>query len=197
MSDIQTISHNNYILQGPGGGEIPKSVSAATDYVTATSGDINSTIDNVSSNSGVWGGSALPISAGPGIKFSMVDNTLVASTDETVLYSGNLTGNGSTAQLSEPITNFERIKVYGHTDDGIYCTWFTEFYPAAEQTTDVGVATNNRGWAKWFNFTITTGGLYTNVTGRVLTFGTTTDWGNLDYYGMTRVIGINRIAGGN
>ena len=39
--------------------------------------------------------------------------------------------------------------------------------------------------------TITTGGLYTNVTGRVLTFGSTT-WGNLDTYGMTRVIGIGR-----
>ena len=124
-----------------------------------------------------------------GVNLSAVAQLL--GVDETVLWSGNLTGNGATAQLSEPITNFERIKVYGHTDDGIYYPWFTEFYPAAEGTTCFGVATNNNGWAKWFYFTITPGGLYTNVTGRVLTFGTTT-WGNLDYYGMTRVVGIGR-----
>ena len=110
--------------------------------------------------------------------------------DETVLYSGDLTGNGATAQLSEPIQNFEKIKVYGHTDDGIQCPWFTEFYPN-DNTIEIGVATNNAGWGKWFNFTITTGGLYTNVTGRVLTFGTT-NWGNLTSYGMTKVIGIGR-----
>ena len=140
--------------------------------------------------------SATTYQAGPGISITQPsEGTVRIANDETVLFSGNLTGNGATAQLSEPITNFERIKVYGHTDDGIQCPWFTEFYPSAE-VEDVGVASNNKGWAKWFNFTITSGGLYTNVTGRVLTFGTTT-WGNLDTYGMTRVVGINRISGGN
>lgn len=113
--------------------------------------------------------------------------------DETVLYSGNLTGNGATAQLSEPIQNFEKIKVYGYTDDGIQNPWFIEFYPVENLEMGMGVATNNHGLAKWFNFTITTGGLYKNVTGRVLTFGTTT-WGDLTNYGMTRVIGIGRKA---
>ena len=111
--------------------------------------------------------------------------------DETVLFSGNLTGNGATAQLSEHITNFERIKVYGHSDDGIQCPWFTEFYPVENLAAEIGVATNNHGWAKWFCFNITTGGLYTNVTGRVLTFGSTT-WGDLNNWGITRVIGIGR-----
>jgi len=126
-----------------------------------------------------------------GVNLSAVAQLL--GIDETVLWSGNLTGNGATAQLSEPITNFERIKVYGHTDDGINYPWFTEFYPAAELPTCFGVATNNNGWAKWLYFTITTGGLYTNVTGRVLTFGGT-PWGNLDYYGMTKVVGVGRKA---
>ena len=111
--------------------------------------------------------------------------------DETVLFSGNLSGNGATAQLSEPIQNFERIKVYGHTDDGLSATWFTEFYPVENSMMGVGAATNNAGWGKWFNFTITTGGLYTNITGRVITFDTTT-WGNLTNWGTTRVIGIGR-----
>ena len=68
-----------------GGSELPEGVSAATDYVTANSANIDATVSNVSANSGAWGGSALPISAGPGIKFEMVDNTLVASTQGPIL----------------------------------------------------------------------------------------------------------------
>jgi hypothetical protein len=95
------------------GDEMPESVSAATDYITATSGDINSTIDNVSSNSGAWGGSALPISAGPGIKFEMVNDTLVASTDETVLWEGlsSISAN-PTFTIPESFDHFERVKIY-------------------------------------------------------------------------------------
>ena len=64
---------------GGGGGELPESVSAAADYVTANSANIDATVSNVSANSGAWGGSALPISAGPGIGLSMVDGVLVIS----------------------------------------------------------------------------------------------------------------------
>ena len=140
--------------------------------------------------------SATNFQAGPGIKIDEPSaGTVRIGNDETVLWSGDITGNGATAQLSEPIQNFEKIKVYGHTDDGIKCPWFTEFYPN-DNTIEIGVATNNAGWGKWFNFTITTGGLYTNVTGRVLTFGTT-NWNNISNYGMTKIVGINRISGGN
>ena len=170
--------------------------ACGSEIPTAVSGYWQSASDTVCANSGVWGGSALQISAGPGIKFELVNDTLVASTNETVLYEGDLSGNGATAQLSEPIQNFERIKVYGHTDDGIQYPWFTEFYPIENTLMEFGVASNNAGWGKWFYFNITTGGLYTNMTGRVLTFGTTT-WNNLDFYGTTKVIGVNRIAGGN
>lgn len=72
-------------LSAGGGGELPEAVSAATDYVTANSANIDATVSNVSANSGAWGGSALPISAGPGIKFELVDNTLVASTQGPIL----------------------------------------------------------------------------------------------------------------
>ena len=66
-------------IGGQGGGELPESVSAATDYVTANSANIDATVSNVSANSGAWGGSALPISAGPGINLSMIDGVLVIS----------------------------------------------------------------------------------------------------------------------
>ena len=92
------------------GDELPESVSAATDYVTATSANIDSTINNVSANSGAWGGSALPISAGPGIKFEMVDNTLIASTDETVLWTTGSDTSISSFTLNEPISAFDRIR---------------------------------------------------------------------------------------
>lgn len=165
-------------------------------YVQTNSANIDETVGCVQTNSASWG------VGGSGITGVSHDNTLsgtgttasplgvVPGYNETVLYSGNLTGNGSTAQLSESIQNFEKIKVYGHTDDGLQCPWFTEFYPT-ETTMDIGAASNNAGWGKWFNFTITTGGLYTNVTGRVITFGSTT-WGNLTNWGTTKVIGINR-----
>lgn len=71
----------------------------------------------VQTNSGSWGGSALPISAGPGIKVNLVDNTLVFSNDETVLFNGDLTANSS-ATLSESWLNFDRIKVFGYSQPG-------------------------------------------------------------------------------
>lgn len=61
------------------GGELPAVVSAATDYVTANSANIDATVSNVSANSGAWGGSALPISAGNGIGLELVDGVLVIS----------------------------------------------------------------------------------------------------------------------
>ena len=97
------------------GDEFPQSATDAIGYVTATSANIDSTIDNVSANSGVWGGSALPVSAGPGIKFEMVDGTLVFSNDSVVLYdneTGRPTTVGSQLQLSESPLNFEYIEVY-------------------------------------------------------------------------------------
>jgi hypothetical protein len=67
------------------GDEFPQSATEAIETVTSNSADWNGTTDTVSSNSGVWGGSALPISAGPGIKFEMVNDTLVASTQGPIL----------------------------------------------------------------------------------------------------------------
>ena len=70
--------------------------------------------------------SATTLSAGPGIKIdTSVPGTIKISNDETVLFSGNLSqGNKDTILLSEPITNFEKFKVYGawnyNTDARMY-----------------------------------------------------------------------------
>jgi hypothetical protein len=76
--------------------------------------DSNSAISGYN-GSAFAGGSALPISAGQGVKLDIVNNTLVVSTDETVLYSGyeNVGNDGAaTYNLSELPTNFNKIKVY-------------------------------------------------------------------------------------
>lgn len=65
----------------------------------------------VQTNSGAWGGSALPISAGPGIKVNLLDNTLVFSNDETLLASSTNYYGAGELNLSESLKNFERIKV--------------------------------------------------------------------------------------
>ena len=102
------------------GDEFPQSATDAIGYVTATSANIDSTIDNVSANSGTWGGSALPISAGPGIKFDMVANTLVASIDETVLWSGNVSTTGVTCNLNDSFSSYKTIKVYSRVKNNSY-----------------------------------------------------------------------------
>ena len=67
--------------------------------------------------------SATNFIAGPGIKIDEPSaGTVRIGTDETVLWSGSLTGTAGslTAQLSEPFTNFEEIRltmgsIYGST----------------------------------------------------------------------------------
>ena len=137
---IQSIAQNNYILQAPPptatmftteleydgdkiSGYAGSAFKAGTDLEFGyDSADNISAINNsaltdvnlnniVQTNSGAWGGSALPISAGPGVKFEMVNDTLVASTDETVLWSGNCAF-GTSLTTNEPVTAFERYKVY-------------------------------------------------------------------------------------
>ena len=114
--------------------------------------------------------------------------------DETVLYDGFLSGAGSTAQLSESIKNFTKVKIYGKTDDGGLGTGtnypvYTEAYTDPDKL-DVGIATTNNGWSK-FLFMSLSGDKVTNVTGRVLTWGSTA-WGSLTNWAIQKVIGIGR-----
>lgn len=86
-----------------------------TAHQAISANEWNGCYDNVTTNSGAWGGSALPISAGPGVKLQLVNNTLVVSNDETVLYS-DLTGRpvspGQSITLSESPLNFDKVAIY-------------------------------------------------------------------------------------
>ena len=195
-----------------GGGEFPQSATEAIETVTANSADWNGTTETVSSNSGAWGGSALPISAGPGIKFEMVDGTLVASTDETVLFfAGNDSSGVQSGDLSESIMNFERIRVAGMDNDGHVDVKY--IYPAWTKNAD-GFSTDGyevmlyganpfppqstvlEKWTKYsfraltsFNLVLSYEGSYTANSVNIVT--------NNHKNSIREVVGINRIAGGN
>ena len=116
-----TASGDGYVISSEGGGSVPEGVMAESGLNYTQNGEIsgynNSAFydaplnDFVNQNSGAWGGSALNVSAGPGIKLDMVDDTLVASLDETVLFDTSSYNGAGTINLSEPYTNFERLKV--------------------------------------------------------------------------------------
>lgn len=78
ISDNKITGYNGSAFKA--GDEFPQSATDAISYVTATSANIDATVSNVSANSGAWGGSALPISAGAGIALNLVDGVLVIST---------------------------------------------------------------------------------------------------------------------
>lgn len=85
--------------------------SAMTSY--ALSADVSGTVDLVSTQSANWGGSALALSAGPGISLTLSGNTLVASTDETVLFENAAAGTAGahSVTLSETLRNFEKALI--------------------------------------------------------------------------------------
>jgi hypothetical protein len=208
------------------GDEFPASADEAIQYVQTNSANIDDTVasyqtnsgtfltahqaisaeesndcyDNVNTNSGAWGGSALPISAGPGIKVNLVDNTLVFSNDETVLYSGERT---SACVLSENPTNFKRIRV-----EDFYHNLY-EFAPSIGDAHQEMKLTNYTGQPQqlFVQFSATNDTLYV-VKGFQTVYSTWDEPGNATWTAtninntysreiINGVTGINRIAGGN
>ena len=178
-------------------------------YVQNTSADIDATIINVSSNSGVWGGSALPVSAGPGVKIELTNNTLVFSNDETVLWEGTHDSFNTAINLSEAVSNFERIRILFGNAENKYLLW-----------QDIELMSASDGYffdvvkgAGTSNFWIQ--GLYCSgndtqivpVSGKRMNFGSFTASTNItsipvnttypDALMFRKIVGIHRIAGGN
>ena len=97
---------------------IPTSLSSDFQQVTgmssyALSADVSATVDLVGTQSANWGGSALALSAGPGVKLEKVGNTLVASTDEVVLWN-NYTfadNKANSVAMSEDPFNFSYVRI--------------------------------------------------------------------------------------
>lgn len=231
---IQSIAQNNYILQSTPStatmftteleydgdkisGYAGSAFKAGTDLEFGyDSADNISAINNsaltdvnlnniVQTNSGAWGGSALPISAGPGINVQLENDTLVFSTvpNETVLFNGEryLSATGPFT-LSENPYNFEKIQLWGRTLGEQKTTLGATIMPNADNKTYtdvsfIGVQYNlNFVYFDVARFDINSTGFniesqkqFMFNTGEMSTYGAKTV--------IVKVIGINRIAGGN
>lgn len=174
--------------------------SALSSY--ALSADVSGTVSTVASQSANWGGSALALSAGPGVKLELSGNTLVASTDETVLWEGAGT---SSCTLSENCTNFERIKIlYGLSGgtsigDG---RWI-ETYPGVKYLDFTRAKGVSNVHITWVSMSVQPTTITVSAT-RTMSFGpyTATAWSDPtisvnngeDRNAMYKVVGINRTA---
>ena len=172
--------------------------TSTNNTVSQRSGNWNKAYTAVTGNSAAWGGSALPISAGPGVKMDVVNDTLVFSNDETVLYSG--TAQTSAITFSESLTAFERILVaagqvsvgnwgYTYLTNGGSNTYYAGFirFIGGNNPVQIGGCILN------VNSQHTSGNL--NPCGRHW-FPTTTaaGGGDTNQFYFTKVIGINRTA---
>lgn len=164
--------------------------------------------DFVNQNSGAWGGEALPVSGGPGIKFRMDNGTLIAEADETMLWSGD----ALSATLSESLTNFESVRVYAHWEynGGIEARTMTEI-PGTASSFNLFTITPAGTTSQATNASVYSLASIYNVAGLNLTpinksriqyaaaegSISCNTYSNTDVLKLTKVLGINRIAGGN
>ena len=211
------------------GDEFPVSADEAIQYVQTNSGTIDDTVtsyqtnsgtyltahqaisadewnsnyETVNTNSGAWGGSALPISAGPGIKFDVVNGTLVASNDETVLFSGEryISATGAFT-LSENPYNFEKIQLWGRAHETHKTTLGTTIMPNADDKTYTDVSfigvQDNLDFVR-FNvarFDINSTG-FNIANQKQFSFNQSGPSTANAATVIVKVIGINRVAGGN
>lgn len=231
---IQSIAQNNYILQAPPptatmftteleydgdkiSGYAGSAFKAGTDLEFGyDSADNISAINNsaltdvslnniVQTNSGAWGGSALPISAGPGIKVNLVDNTLVFSNDETVLYSAapknyGEASSGESITLNESISSFERLRFYinvmrGPNSPVYYESYEVENYLGTACNFQYGPFPENKVTANWFILRAWTTNNICNIsaTHNAYTATQVPNWGNKWFPGSVyKIVGINR-----
>lgn len=149
---------------------IPTSMSSDFQQVTgmssyALSSDVSATVDLVGTQSANWGGSALALSAGPGVKLEKVGDTLVAGLDETVLWSGNYSVSATgTLSLAESWKNFDYVKAIGYWNEldtrmfpligEAYTDPFTAKSGFEIPSTTQGFATWGSASAYWVNVTV-------------------------------------------
>jgi hypothetical protein len=174
-------------------------ITTVAGRVTNLSAAVSGTVDLVSTQSANWGGSALALSAGPGVKLEKVGDTLVFGADETVLWSS--TGGSSTTDtactLSEAWTHFDHIDIwYRSTDGRIERASLNAGAPVA---TFMLLSQNYNGtnwWIRPTRYNISNNAIAANV-GAQYTFtdnAVTRSNTSINNY-LYKVVGINRTAG--
>ena len=152
--------------------------------------------------------SATTISAGPGIKIDdSTPGVIKVSNDETVLYSGGYNTSITSCQLSESVTNFQYIKVDWQRgpDESYSTTLETSIYPSTtNQFNHIGKQNQSTNYYyEYHGFWDVSNGTAVNYSRTFLVNypkagGNITTYQN-DYNEIipVKIIGINRISGGN
>jgi hypothetical protein len=169
----------------------------------AWASSVSGTVDLVSSQSANWGGSALQLSAGPGVTFTKSGNVLVAGLDETVLWSSNVTNGETSATLSGSIFDFESFRIFYRAGER-YGAWLST------EVMNRDLSGNSLQLTDWFinasDYMIVAAGLYTVSNDGLTLSGTHLkhmwfDPSNFVYAGqgtagvrIYKVVGINRTA---
>lgn len=145
----------------------------------------------------------LTFEAGPGISVSQPsEGTVRIANDETVLWSGTIISDGGdggtyprSAALSESIENFNYVRVEGYCHNGTEFPWTTTLYTN-------GAAIYGIGLGQWKDVTKELDMSRFKLDGSTVSAmeGTwiipSQNWGNTRSF-VTKVVGINRISGGN
>lgn len=181
---------------------IPTSMSSDFQQVTgmssyALSSDVSATVDLVVTQSANWGGSALALSAGPGVKLEKSGNTLVASTDETLLFSGSNSGMVATT-LTESLSGFNSFKIcFKPFDAGVSREWKEFSWAGSSDVYTVATyyRTNTENLAWYVAFQPNADGTtITPVANKLNVIGASEVQDRTQIY-MYQVVGINRTAG--
>ena len=146
--------------------------------------------------------SATTLSAGPGIKIDdSTPGVIKVSNDETVLYS--ITGTTVTAlsaNLSSPLTGFERVKINFVASEQVNRGWWFEYNTDVREYNANPIRTDDGGIVQAWGSYIPSNN-YSTLTfnyGRYMVLqksSTAQSFGNINFY-ITKVIGINRKQNG-
>ena len=156
----------------------------------------------VNQNSGAWGGEALPVSGGPGVRIRMDNGILIAEADQTVLWEGERGWWADTSELSLSgnISDYNYFKVV-YSDDWELNKVIKE-YPCTNSAFDVGLWGSEGDNITFKSSKFTVNGTKINLSssrtievnsgGNIPTRNFTTSF--IKFY---KIIGINRVSGGN
>lgn len=197
LTSVNDTVSNNSATWGQGGGIDSATCSAiASSYANDVSAAVSGTVDTVSAQSANWGGSALALSAGPGVKLEKVGNTLVAGLDETLLWSGTTT-NITGITLNETYGNFDRVRFYWKPWSDTVAWRVTEIPSFAHIfTLDAGWASNVGTAKALFVYAISSNGTeFAQLQGGFQNITGSTAWTSATTCSVTKIVGVNRTAG--
>lgn len=144
---------------------------------------------------------AVPVVAGKGVRLvaDIENNRWVVEADETELLASPLStvpSTGTSTTLTETVKNFEKIAIYGNTDDGTGNQFsLVVDIPQSAGTVVWSYVATNQGYAKFMVGSVS-GTTFIMARLKALQWGG--GWSDPgSNWTVSRVVGINRIAGGN